>query len=202
MGHHGRPAVAAGVNIRRYMGDRKITEPVGPYNARYTGDHRSFFGPVCGDDYPVYHAICEGLHWPITNCSLASVAITCRPLSGNESPIGSTDPASASGGPSRPWPAGPGAGRSRDPRCCSPARVRYRTPGRVGRGGELAGAAGPCVVTGPGRRGGIPGLPGPGPGPGRPRGRTVPGRIDRHRRDGESRPLRSVTFMGRCPGRA
>ena len=162
MGHHGRPAVAAGVNIRRYMGDRKITEPVGPYNARYTGDHRSFFGPVCGDDYPVYHPIYEGLHWPITNCSLASVAITCRPLSGNESPIGSTDPVSASGGPSRPWPAGPGPD---DP----VIRGAVLRPGsgtglRAGSAGAASSPVPPDRVLSPAQAGAA-GSPAPGPGP-------------------------------------
>jgi hypothetical protein len=30
-------------NIRRYTGDRRSLKPFGPYNARYTGDHRQFF---------------------------------------------------------------------------------------------------------------------------------------------------------------
>ena len=37
------PAHPTTVRNRRYTGDRKITEPFGPYNARYTGDHRSYF---------------------------------------------------------------------------------------------------------------------------------------------------------------
>jgi hypothetical protein len=50
------------------------------------------------------------------------------------------------GGPSRPWPAGPGAGDPAIRRCCSPARTRRRTAARA-RPGRRAGRCGRSTWT-------------------------------------------------------
>src|SRR6516165_9953138 len=109
------------------------------------------------------HPIRADCNWPITNCPLRSVAITCRPLSGNESPIGSTDPVSAPGGPSRPWPAGPGPDAPVN-------RGAVLRPGsgtglRAGSAGAASSPVPPDRVLSPAQAGaaGSPASPAPGP---------------------------------------
>jgi hypothetical protein len=116
---------------------------------------------------------------------------------------GSTDPASASGSPSRPWPAGQGSGRSRDPPVLfsGPGPAQDCGPGTAGaaswpvRPDRVISPAGAAAA-------GAAGSPAPGPAWGRPGATFVPGRVSGHRYDGRPRPLRLVTFMGRCPGHA
>jgi hypothetical protein len=71
-------------------------------------------------------AICADCNWLITDCSLQSVAITYpRPDQAVNHRSGREARASASGSPSRPWPAGPAAGRSRDPRSAPVTTLGY-----------------------------------------------------------------------------
>ena len=52
---HPRPVEHA-TNRQRVIGVIRVIEDqittLRLYNARYTGDHRSFFDPICGDDHP------------------------------------------------------------------------------------------------------------------------------------------------------
>jgi hypothetical protein len=121
------------------------------------------------------------------DCSLRPVAITGGARPRNGSPTGSTDPASASGSPSRPRPAGPrvrAISRSAGA-VLRPGPAQESGPGPAGaasgpmRSARVMPPAGAAAV-------GAPGSPAPGPAQGSPGGTTVHGHVRGHRRDGSA----------------
>jgi hypothetical protein len=74
-------------------------------------------------------------------------------------------------------------------------------PARPGRRPRTAGrrAGGPGRVRSPAWAAAAGAVRSPGRGRRRPGGRTVPGRVGGRRRDRDSRPLRSITSVERCP---